>query len=84
MQKLFLTAFKFKTGEETYEEERLVVVNNHDRDTCRGVKTLHIEGVPTDFQFDDRDRAEKKAMTWFTNSHPESTLIYCIAKQAIE
>jgi len=59
MKKLFLTSFEFKTGENTYKEQRLVMVQSNEIP----------EGKDEEFV------AYDKIKKWFPVNFPESSLL---------
>lgn len=67
MKKLILTSFCFNTGENRYNEQRLVVVENADKMSDEA----------------QREQAEENLHTWFNRNYPESELHYIIGHETI-
>ncbi len=68
MRKLLLAQFVFTTGENKYNEMRLVIVNGNE--------------IRPELSFEEI--AVKKALDWFPKQFPESILISCCASDAID
>lgn len=69
MRKLFLTSFKFKTGENVYEEHRLVVVTKQDLQTYYDRGKQIGQAMPPR---DPHEVASAKMHHWFKLNYPES------------
>lgn len=67
MKKLILTSFCFNTGENRYNEQRLVVVENADKMSDEA----------------QREQAENNLEKWFNRNYPESKLHYIIGHETI-